>query len=48
MKQHINTLAVYKKGKIEKQIEFDEYEPSELESELSHFIKTSKELYFEE
>ncbi|KGJ85783.1 hypothetical protein H8R29_28600 (plasmid) [Priestia megaterium] len=48
VKQHINTLAVYKKGKIEKQIEFDEYEPSELESELSHFIKTSKELYFEE
>ncbi|WP_415762709.1 hypothetical protein ACMYUM_27610 (plasmid) [Priestia megaterium] len=48
VKQHINTLAVYKKGKMEQQIELDEYEPSELEGELSHFIETSKELYFEE
>ncbi|MBT2278589.1 hypothetical protein J7E51_11435 [Priestia megaterium] len=48
VKQHINTLAVYKKGKMEQQIEFDEYDPSTLENELSHFIETSKELYFEE
>ena len=48
LEQYGDTLAVYKKGKMEQQIEFDEYDPSELENELSHFIETSKELYFEE
>ncbi|MGW9102782.1 hypothetical protein ACWGPZ_26520 [Priestia megaterium] len=43
-----DTLAIYKKGKMEQQIKLDEYGPSELEGELSHFIETSKELYFEE
>ncbi|MCF2132062.1 hypothetical protein L1I79_37435 [Strepomyces sp. STD 3.1] len=46
--QDIDTLAVYENGKLKKQISFDEYEPSQLETELDHFIKTSKEMYFSE
>ena len=46
--QHADTLAVYKDGELKQQIELDEYDPSQLETELSHFIETSKELYFEE
>ncbi|MGG1215886.1 hypothetical protein ABE236_00175 [Priestia endophytica] len=46
--QYIDTLAVYKNGELKKQIEFEEYEPSQLEAELDHFIETSKEMYFSE
>ncbi|KQU24393.1 hypothetical protein ASG61_20995 [Bacillus sp. Leaf75] len=46
--QYSDTLAAYKNGELKQQIELDEYDPSELEGELSHFIETSKELYFEE
>lgn len=46
--QYPDTLAIYKDGKLKRQIEFDDYDPSQLETELSHFIETSKELYFEE
>lgn len=46
--QYPDTLAVYKNGKLKQQIEFNDYNSSQLETELSHFIETSKELYFEE
>ncbi|PGZ75244.1 hypothetical protein COE55_20250, partial [Priestia megaterium] len=46
--QKTDTLAAYKNGKLKQQIKLDEYDPSQLETELSHFIETSKELYFEE
>ncbi|MED4268192.1 hypothetical protein [Priestia megaterium] len=46
--QNGDTLAVYKNGEMKQQIDFEDYEPSDLEGELSHFIETSKELYFEE
>lgn len=46
--QYPDTLAVYKNGKLKQQIEFNDYNPSQLETELSHFIETSKEVYFEE
>src|SRR6478735_779830 len=46
--QKTDTLAAYKDGKLKQEIEFERYDPSQLEAELSHFIKTSKELYFEE
>lgn len=46
--QDSDTLAAYKNGELKQQIKLDEYDPSELETELSHFIETSKELYFEE
>ncbi|MCM3255543.1 hypothetical protein [Priestia aryabhattai] len=46
--QKTDTLAAYKNGKLKQQIKLDEYNPSQLETELSHFIETSKELYFEE
>ncbi|MFP7176280.1 hypothetical protein [Priestia filamentosa] len=44
--QQTDTLAVYKDGEMKKQISFDEYEPSQLEGELNHFIQMSKETYF--
>jgi hypothetical protein len=44
--QDTDTLAVYKDGEMKKQISFDEYEPSQLEAELDHFIQMSKEKYF--
>lgn len=46
--QSTDSLAIYKDGELKQQIKLDEYDPSELESELPHFIETSKELYFEE
>ncbi|WP_142319209.1 hypothetical protein, partial [Priestia megaterium] len=46
--QKTDTLAAYKNGELKQQIKLDEYDPSQLETELSHFIETSKELYFEE
>lgn len=46
--QRTDTLAVYKKGELKQEIKFEDYDPSQLETELSHFIETSKELYFEE
>lgn len=46
--QKTDTLAAYKNGKLKQQIKLDEYDSSQLETELSHFIETSKELYFEE
>lgn len=46
--QKTDTLAAYKDGKLKQEIEFESYDPSQLEAELSHFIETSKELYFEE
>ncbi|MFE7083434.1 hypothetical protein [Priestia megaterium] len=46
--QSPDSVAVYKNGEMKQQIDFEDYEPSELEGELSHFIETSKELYFEE
>ncbi|MEJ9312572.1 hypothetical protein P4655_14540 [Priestia megaterium] len=46
--QSTDTLAAYKDGELKQQIELDKYDPSQLETELSHFIETSKELYFEE
>lgn len=45
--QDTDTLAVYRDGEMKKQISFDEYEPSQLEDELDHFIQISKETYFE-
>src|SRR6478609_6285696 len=48
LQQDTDTLAAYKNGELKQQIKLDEYNPSELEGELSHFIETSKELYFEE
>lgn len=48
LSQDGETLAVYKEGKLKQQIDLDEYDSSQLETELSHFIETSKELYFEE
>lgn len=48
LSQDRDSLAVYEDGKLKKQISFDEYEPSQLEAELDHFIKTSKEMYFSE
>ena len=48
LQQDTDTLAAYKNGELKQQIKLDEYDPSELEGELSHFIETSKELYFEE
>jgi hypothetical protein len=48
LSQDSDTLAAYKNGELKQEIKLDEYEPSELENELSHFIETSKELYFEE
>ncbi|MFE7083145.1 hypothetical protein [Priestia megaterium] len=45
--QYSDTLAAYKNGELKQQIELDEYDPSELDGELSHFIGTSKELYFQ-
>ena len=45
--QKTDTLAAYKNGELKQQIKLDEYDPSQLETELSHFIETSKELYFE-
>ncbi|MFP7416076.1 hypothetical protein [Priestia filamentosa] len=44
--QQADTLAVYKDGDLKKQISFEEYEPSQLEAELDHFIQMSKETYF--
>ncbi|MDP1442204.1 hypothetical protein [Priestia megaterium] len=46
--QDSDTLAAYKDGELKQQIKLDDYESSQLETELSHFIETSKELYFEE
>jgi hypothetical protein len=46
--QNAETLAAYKDGELKQQIKLSDYDPSELETELSHFIETSKELYFEE
>ncbi|KWU56899.1 hypothetical protein [Priestia megaterium] len=46
--QSTDSLAIYKDGELKQQIKLDDYDPSELESELPHFIETSKELYFEE
>lgn len=46
--QDAETLAVYKNGELKQQIDLAEYDSSQLETELSHFIETSKELYFEE
>jgi hypothetical protein len=46
--QSTDSLAIYKEGELKQQIKLDKYDPSELEGELSHFIETSKELYFEE
>ncbi|MFY2253230.1 hypothetical protein ACOSZH_25375 [Priestia megaterium] len=46
--QRTDTLAAYKKGELKQEIKFEDYNPSQLETELSHFIETSKELYFEE
>jgi hypothetical protein len=46
--QRTDTLAAYKKGELKQEIKFEDYDPSQLETELSHFIKTSKQLYFEE
>ncbi len=46
--QRTDTLAAYKKGELKKEIKFEDYDPSQLETELSHFIETSKQLYFEE
>ena len=46
--QRTDTLAAYKKGELKQEIKFEDYDPSQLETELSHFIETSKELYFEE
>jgi hypothetical protein len=48
LSQDGETLAVYKEGKLKQQIDLDEYDSSQLETEISHFIETSKELYFEE
>ncbi|MGX4607949.1 hypothetical protein [Priestia sp. JNUCC 25] len=45
--QKTDTLAAYKNGKLKQQNKLDEYDSSQLETELSHFIETSKELYFE-
>lgn len=46
--QRTDTLAAYKKGELKQEIKFEDYDPSQLETELSHFIETSKQLYFEE
>lgn len=46
--QDSDTLAAYKDGELKQQIKLDDYESSQLETELSHFVETSKELYFEE
>ncbi|RPK03142.1 hypothetical protein [Priestia endophytica] len=46
VRQQTDTLAVYKDGEMKKQINLDEYEPSQLEAELDHFIQVSKETYF--
>lgn len=46
--QRTDTLVAYKKGELKQEIKFEDYDPSQLETELSHFIETSKELYFEE
>jgi hypothetical protein len=46
--QSSDTFAIYKNGEMKQQIDLDKYDPSTLENELSHFIETSKELYFEE
>ncbi|PEZ51274.1 hypothetical protein CN367_01070 [Priestia megaterium] len=46
--QNAETLAAYKDGELKQQIKLSDYDPSQLETELSHFIETSKELYFEE
>lgn len=46
--QRTDTLAAYKKGELKKEIKFEDYDSSQLETELSHFIETSKQLYFEE
>ncbi len=45
--QNAETLAAYKDGELKQQIKLSDYDPSQLETELSHFIETSKELYFE-
>lgn len=45
--QSPDSLAVYKSGEVKQQIKLDDYDPSQLETELSHFIETSKEVYFE-
>ncbi|MBG9812162.1 hypothetical protein ABD68_12830 [Bacillus endophyticus] len=47
LEQNADTLAVYKDGEMKNQIDFEEYESSELEAELDHFIQMSKETYFE-
>ena len=46
VRQQTDTLAVYKDGKMKKQINLDEYESSKLEAKLDHFIQMSKETYF--
>ncbi|PFV93094.1 hypothetical protein COL08_23155 [Priestia megaterium] len=46
--QNAETLAAYKDGELKQQIKLSDYDPSQLEAELSHFIETSKELYFKE
>jgi hypothetical protein len=46
LEQNADTLAVYKDGEMKNQIDFEEYEASELEVELDHFIQMSKETYF--
>jgi hypothetical protein len=44
--QNPDTLAVYENGELKKEFVFEDYESSQLEAELDHFIQMSKETYF--
>lgn len=45
LKQKRDSLAFYIDGESKGEIKFDKYNPSELESEISNFIKNMKETY---
>lgn len=45
--QNRDSLAYYENGKVKEQMDLDDYEPSELEAELTYFVKSMKELYMD-